>query len=240
MREKSDQIKSQTLIAMPVYNEAEHLEEIIDTVKRYCENLIVIDDGSTDGSFEKLLQFSDIEILRHGRNTGYGSCMIDAFEQSMENDYKWLITIDCDGQHEPQWLEMFYEVMARDEYDVISGSRYLHQTGDDLMCPPERKYINKKITGKINRLTDFGLTDSFCGLKAYRVEKLQGMSLTETGYAFPLQFWVEAFKAGLEIKEIPVEPIYLDNSRCFGGDLDDHKKRYRYYLKVLKRQWLKR
>jgi dolichol-phosphate mannosyltransferase len=77
------------------------------------------------------------------------------------------------------------------------------------------------------------LTDAFCGFKAYRVPSLSRLRLTEDGYAMPLELWVQAVAAGLRIIEIPVPLIYLDESRSFGGSLDNGEIRLRHYREVL-------
>jgi dolichol-phosphate mannosyltransferase len=79
------------------------------------------------------------------------------------------------------------------------------------------------------------LTDAFCGFKAYRVESLQKLDLTEQGYAMPLELWVQAAHAGLKIVEVAVPLIYLDEKRSFGGSLDDAERRLAHYREVIGR-----
>ena len=79
------------------------------------------------------------------------------------------------------------------------------------------------------------LTDSFCGFKAYRVSALRSLDITESGYAMPLQFWIQAVAAGLRIRELPVPLIYLDENRSFGGSLDHAGTRLEHYQQVLER-----
>ena len=79
------------------------------------------------------------------------------------------------------------------------------------------------------------LTDAFCGFKAYRVEALAKLNLTEPGYAMPIELWVQAAHNGLRVVELPVPLIYLDERRSFGGALDDADTRLEYYHCVLDR-----
>ncbi len=79
------------------------------------------------------------------------------------------------------------------------------------------------------------LTDAFCGFKAYRVESLKHLNITEAGYAMPLEVWVQAACAGLRITELPVPLIYLDEKRSFGGVLDNAQTRLEYYHLTLDR-----
>ncbi|NQT39034.1 MAG: hypothetical protein HQ581_16165 [Planctomycetes bacterium] len=95
--------------------------------------------------------------------------------------------------------------------------------------------MNRLITDELNRTLGLNLTDAFCGFKAYRVSALAEMELTETGYAMPLELWVRAVELGLKIVELPVPLIYLDESRSFGGSLDNVNTRLAVYRGVLRR-----
>lgn len=79
----------------------------------------------------------------------------------------------------------------------------------------------------------FELTDAFCGFKAYRVSALARMEITETGYAMPLELWVQAACKKLSVVEVAVPRIYLDENRSFGGKLDDPEVRLNHYYEVM-------
>jgi dolichol-phosphate mannosyltransferase len=81
-----------------------------------------------------------------------------------------------------------------------------------------------------------GLTDAFCGFKAYRVAALRALALDVDGYDFPLQFWVQAAAHGLRVDEIPVPRIYLDPNRSFGTGLDDADRRLALYRATFERE----
>jgi len=225
-----------TLIAIPVYNEQKYVTTVLERVRAYAGDILVIDDGSTDET-PMLLARQPVEVIRHSRNRGYGHSLLDAFRWAKVDDYDWVITMDCDEQHEPAAIPRFLEAAERGDADVISGSRYLEPFPGDDCPPPDRRAINGEITREINaRLgpsLGIELTDSFCGFKAYRVSALSRMRLTVDGYAFPLQFWVQAAAAGLKIREIPVRLIYNDMNRSFGGPLDDAEQRIMHYREVL-------
>lgn len=219
------------LAALPVYNEVGYVDEVLTEVRRYAADVLVVDDGSTDGTSELLLQRDDIDVLRHETNRGYGAALQTAFGYATEEGYEGLVTLDCDGQHQPCRIPRFIEAAAA--ADIVSGSRYLKKYEGDDVPPPERQFINRRITGELNRKLGFELTDAFCGFKAYRTAALERMRITDDGYAMPLQLWVEAAAAGLRVIEIPVPLIYLDLERSFGGSLDHAETRLRYYNRVL-------
>ena len=105
----------------------------------------------------------------------------------------------------------------------------------DSAPPVQRQQINQRLTAELNQRLGLQLTDAFCGFKAYRVAALEQLRLQETGYAMPLELWVQAVALGLRIVELPVPLIYLEEERSFGGMLDDADTRLRYYYEVLER-----
>ena len=149
-----------------------------------------------------------------------------AFQYAQDHDFELLVTIDCDGQHEPCRIPQFFEACTS-EVDLVSGSRYLKQFDGDTPPPPERRRINEQVTAELNRRLGLSLTDAFCGFKCYRVDALRRLSIHEAGYAMPLEVWVQAAAAGWRIIELPVPLIYLDEKRSFGGVLDDAQTRAR-------------
>jgi dolichol-phosphate mannosyltransferase len=221
------------LTALPVYNEAAHVCGVLDEVLRYSPDVLVVDDGSTDGTSERLAARPDVHVVRHAKNQGYGAALKSAFEYTLAEGYEVLVTIDCDGQHQPRRIPLF--VAAADGADIVSGSRYLEQFAGDSRPPEQRRRINLEITAELNRRLGLKLTDGFCGFKAYRAAALQRLHVSEFGYAMPLEVWAQAAHAGLKIVELPVPLIYLDESRSFGGALDDAGTRLAHYRDVLDR-----
>ncbi|MBN1763681.1 MAG: glycosyltransferase family 2 protein [Sedimentisphaerales bacterium] len=220
------------LLAIPVYNEEKSLNEVLDRVEQYIRNVLVINDGSTDSSGMILARRKDICVVSHRDNCGYGSSMIQAFQFAHGCGFDWLITMDCDLQHEPRQLPDFLRAIEADDADIISGSRYIPGVSRNGDPPPERRQINQQITRDIKDKLGLELTDAFCGFKAYRADKIHSLELTERGYAFPLEFWTQAVHHGLRVREIPVSLIYIDPDRHFGGELDDHQTRLDHYRDV--------
>ena len=87
------------LAALPVFNEVNYVDEVLDEVARYAANILVVDDGSTDGTSQILAERGDIQVIRHPSNRGYGAALISAFEHAIDQQYDGIVTLDCDGQH---------------------------------------------------------------------------------------------------------------------------------------------
>ncbi len=230
-------MQTKFLTALPVFNEVESVQSVLDQVLQHSCDVLVVDDGSTDGTSEELAARDDIILLQHSSNLGYGGALVTAFDYAIENDYEVLVTIDCDGQHEPQRIKQFVTTCLKSGHDIVSGSRYLQAFDQDSPPPPVRQKINQQITAILNRRLGFGLTDAFCGFKAYRVRALEKLHITEFGYAMPLELWVQAACQNLSVVEVAVPLIYLDESRSFGDRLDDPTTRLHYYYEVLRRSF---
>ncbi|MEE2825481.1 MAG: glycosyltransferase family 2 protein [Planctomycetota bacterium] len=225
------------LTALPVFNEVLSVESVLDEVVRFSPHVLVVDDGSTDGTSEKLLARDDVFLASHELNQGYGAALRTAFHYAIQHEFEYLITIDCDGQHEPQRIQQFVTACQNMGADIVSGSRYLKSFESDTPPPQQRRQINHAITQTLNEKLGLGLTDAFCGFKAYRVESLRRLDLRESGYAMPLELWVQAACHDLSVVEVAVPLIYLDESRSFGGKLDDAEIRIAYYHEVLNRSF---
>jgi dolichol-phosphate mannosyltransferase len=219
------------LTAIPVYNEERHVERVLEEVRRYAEDILVVNDGSTDGTAELLARQEGIRVITHPQNRGYGAALMSAFAFALEHDYEVLVTMDCDGQHEPARIPVLLEALG--DADIVSGSRYLRDFRQDSSAPQDRQRINQIITSELNERLGLHLTDAFCGFKAYRREALARLRITETSWGMPLQLWVQAAHAGLRLKEVGVPRLYLDPNRAFGGVLDDAEERLAYYRRII-------
>jgi dolichol-phosphate mannosyltransferase len=217
-------------VIVPVYNEVEFVAPILDTLRHFWfGEVIVVDDGSTDGSSAKLAERDDILVVTHPENLGYGRSLNDAFGFARFAGIERVVTMDADGQHLPIDVPRFFEALGGG-VDFVSGSRYRPDSHITSSAPEDRQRINHIITEKIDQATGYDITDAFCGLKAYDLSIFDRITLAEPGYAMCVEFWAKAWKAGLTMVELPVERIYVDLHRTFGPELDDPDRRLEYYL----------
>lgn len=224
------------LVAIPVFNEARTLLTVLRLVQAYARDILVVDDGSTDRTPQIMRAEKGVFRIRHPDNRGYGQSLSDAFRFAICREYDWLITMDCDEQHEPESIPDFLNAIREDDADVISGSRYLQVHPENDRPPSDRRKINAEITQELNERLGLQLTDGFCGFKAYRVAALEKMELDVNGYEFPMQFWVQAVAHHLRIRELPIRLIYNDPTRSFGGPLDNPQARIEHYRQTLHRE----
>lgn len=222
-----------TLVAIPVFNEQDHLAEVLREALTYPADILVIDDGSTDATPHVVRQFPDVMAHRNAKNRGYGAALRHAFEFSIDHGYDVVITMDGDRQHQPWLIPQFMDEI--ESADIVSGSRYLRPFEMDTDAPAGRRRINSLVTDELNACLNLGITDSFCGFKAYRTDAVARMHLTEDGYGMPLELWVEAACKKLIVRELAVPRVYVDLNRSFGVALDDGDSRLAYYQLVIDR-----
>jgi glycosyltransferase involved in cell wall biosynthesis len=224
---------ARTCVVMPVYNESATVASVLDAVReRFDGWVVVVDDGSTDATAAIVGARTDVLLCRHGGNRGYGASLKTGFGAALDLGATTIITMDCDGQHEPRHITEFCERLKVCGTDIVSGSRYLPESAEGDTPPPDRRSVNERVTAIINNATGWSLTDAFCGFKAYTADALRRVAIDEPGYAMPLEFWARAWRAGLTVCELPVERIYFDHDRSFGEHLDDPDLRFDYYLSV--------
>ncbi len=224
------------LIVIPAYNEEKKILATIKQIQHFCNNILVIDDGSTDKTYMIIRHYCNdrniLKIIRHERNIGYGAALITGFNYAIKNNYDIIITIDADGQHDPKYIPKFLEKIKKG-YDIVSGTRYHPRSPIRTQILENPKKINDEIVKFLKYKLRIFITDAFCGFKAYRVDKLAELNLTITDYAFPLQVWVQAVMKGFRIKEIPVPLIFTNPRRNYDEILGNVEETIQYFKKVI-------
>ena len=156
-RKSQQELRLRLLITIPVFNERRYVEQVLGKVRQFHDQILFIDDGSTDGTAEILEEIvrrkenaGHVHLLRHPINRGYGKSIIDAFDYAHCHQFDWVITMDCDEQHEPEMIPLFISEIRTDRWDIISGSRYLAKHSGDDLPPGDRRAINAAITSLMN------------------------------------------------------------------------------------------
>jgi glycosyltransferase involved in cell wall biosynthesis len=221
------------LTAIPIFNEAKSVAAVLREVRPHATDLVVVDDGSTDDTPRLLAQETGLARITHPRNRGYGAALRSAFGYAIAHHYDYLVTMDCDGQHQPDRIAVLLEQIP--DCEMVSGSRYLREFRQDTAAPTDRRFINQTITSELNDRYRLDITDAFCGFKAYRVSALADLNISEDGWGMPLEVWVQAARLGWRIREIGVPRVYLDPNRTFGNVLNDPATRLAHYREVIDR-----
>ena len=218
------------LIVSPIYNEEEHLASFIDNVRSVCDYpILVINDGSTDNTLEIIKSKCPDYLINHTKNMGYGKSLADGFDFAAEYNYRSIVTIDGDLQHDAAMIPTFFRKLQ--DYDIVSGSRYLYIREHPDVEPPQSHFVYHQLTTSIiNETFRSSITDAYCGYRAYRVEKIGLLDIDIDGYGIAIQIIVQILFNQLKHTELPVPMVYHNPVR----DRIHPREKTKYYLDTLK------
>jgi glycosyltransferase involved in cell wall biosynthesis len=195
-----------TLICIPAFNEAETIVEIINRSKKYADGVVVYDDGSTDHTYD-LAVSAGATVIKSPKNTGYGTAIRALFQVAREQDADIMVTLDSDGQHNPDQIPRLLEPLRAQNLDIVIGSRFLSKE-DKEKIPRYRSFGIKTITKLTQSASYSGLTDSQSGFRAYNKKAISEINLFEDGMAVSTEILLRASEKKLSVTEIPITVNY--------------------------------
>lgn len=190
---------------VPALNARQTLPKVIEEALRYLASVVVIDDGSTDGT-GKVAREAGAIVLRHDVNLGKGAALKTGFAWALENGYDGVITLDADGQHLAGEIPKFVAERASSGADLIIGGRS-HLFGQML---PRRRNANRFSAWCIAKCAGVRITDSQSGFRFYSRELLQATKLRTDGFDLESEVIVRAGRGGFRIVTIPIELGFVD------------------------------
>lgn len=186
-------------VVMPTYNNGGTLRDVVERVLRYCANVIVVNDGCTDGSAEILASFGErITVVDYGRNRGKGYALKQGFKKALSLGYDYALTLDSDGQHYPEDIPSFVEASEQHPGALIVGSRNLNQEN----MPGKNTFANKFSNFWFKVQTGVNLPDTQTGYRLYPLRRLPSLALLTSRYEAELELLV--FSAWRAIDLIPI------------------------------------
>ncbi|RLE48629.1 MAG: glycosyltransferase family 2 protein, partial [Candidatus Methanomethylicota archaeon] len=191
------------IACIPAYNEENTIAKVILKTKKYVDKIIVCDDGSTDMTAE-IAEALGAEVIRHERNMGYGAAIGSLFQRAREENADIMITLDADGQHDPDDIPRLIKPIMDQEADIVIGSRFLTK---DVEIPAYRK-IGIKVINWIMRAKAKAITDTQSGYRAYSKRALQLIKPAEMGMGVSTEILLKAEQSNLKIKEVPIRISY--------------------------------
>tara|TARA_B100000212_G_scaffold252024_1_gene193001 strand:+ start:258 stop:947 length:690 start_codon:yes stop_codon:yes gene_type:complete len=206
--------KNRVLLLIPAYNEESRISKVIKKCKKYFRNIIIIDDGSTDLTYEESLKCKPSVILRHIINCGQGTALATGIRYFVEStDFDYLVTFDGDGQHRPEDAISMLNYTIKNNFDAVFGSRFLKNKS--LLKVPLMKRIALKIA-KIFENIFFGisLSDAHNGLRVLsRDACLNLLNLHSSSMANGTEIAFKLIRANIKIREFPCTILYNSNSK---------------------------
>lgn len=207
---ESTQEQPVIMAVIPAYNEAKTIARVIEDAKRYVQNVVVVDDGSSDGTVNVALN-SGATVLKHAKNLGYGSALATGFTYFKNNGAGIMIVLDGDGQHNPSDIPRLVKPVIDGQADVVIGSRFMD--GEAKVNMPRYRRFGIGIVNRAWKIASGEyMTDTQCGFRAYSRDAVEKMVIKETNMSASLEILSQAGAKNLRVVEVPVSVNYHGNT----------------------------
>jgi glycosyltransferase involved in cell wall biosynthesis len=193
-----------TCIIIPVYNAENHIVDVIADVLRHADSLIVVNDGSTDGTLEKLKKAEKIELVSYPTNRGKGYALRQGFRRALELDFTHAVTLDADGQHLAGDIPDLVQKATENPDALIVGSRSF----DDPNMPKGNRFANRFSNFWFAVQTLRRLPDTQTGYRVYPLQKMGQIRLFTNRYEAELELLVRCAWRGMKLIPQPVNVFY--------------------------------
>ena len=199
-------VKSLKICAViPAFNEEASIGSVVLKAKNHVDKVVVVDDGSTDNTME-VAELAGAEVIRHEKNMGKGAALCTGFKYVSKNPGDIIVTLDADGQHNPDEIPRLLVPIVTDEADVVNGSRYINGNGGNT---PLYRRIGQGVLDKVTNINSgLNVTDTQSGFRAFAVHTVPVFRFNQSGLAIESEMLTDAANAGLRIKETEVKVRY--------------------------------
>ena len=196
-------------VLVPTYNNEQTLERVLTGILRYTDQIVVVNDGSTDSTSQILEKFRNVEIVTYPINKGKGYALRQGFMKALSSGYHYAISIDSDGQHFADDLPAFLAALDRHAGSIIIGERNMDQEGI-----PGKSNFGRNFSNFWFRFeTGIRLNDTQSGFRLYPIQRLKDIDFVTRKFEFEIEVLVRAAWAGIPVCEVPVNVFYPEKSK---------------------------
>ncbi len=188
---------------IPARNAETSIGEVIDRTKEHLDRVIVVNDGSTDRT-EEIARSRGVEIISLPSNCGKGYALRQGFSLALNNGCNGILTLDADGQHDPEDIPNFLEAHEVDSRAILIGSRMAQAD----RFPRQRYYSNRTAAFFISKALGQSLEDTQCGFRLYPAETLRAIRLTTSHFQTETEVLLRAVRRGIRLNSVAVKNIY--------------------------------
>jgi glycosyltransferase involved in cell wall biosynthesis len=207
----SSKPKPLVVVGIPAYNEEKTIARVVLQAQEYAAKVVVCDDGGSDLTGE-IARRLGADVVTHVENLGYGGAIQSLFKKARELKVDVLVTLDGDGQHDPNEIPTVVEPIIKGEADIVVGSRFIDSHNARAM-PWHRRAGVKFITRMLKSNGEVGVGDAQSGFRAYNAESIDKLAITENGMGASAEILINAKKQGLRVKEVAASCDYSNGAR---------------------------
>jgi glycosyltransferase involved in cell wall biosynthesis len=191
------------MVIIPARNEEVSIGSMVIKAKKYANHVLVVDDGSVDDTAE-IARLAGADVISHSTNMGKGQALKTGFYAAFDNGTKIIVTIDADGQHDPDEIPKVIAPILSTEADMVIGSRYLN--GSNI---PFIRRIGQMVLDHMTSMNSgMRVTDTQSGFRAFDIDSAKKFSFGQNGFSIESEMLTEAASAGLKIKEVDIGVRY--------------------------------
>lgn len=194
------------IVGIPAFNEEKSIARVVLEAQRFADMVVVCDDGSSDFT-ARIAERLGADVVRHDDNSGYGAALKSLFKYALRLGADVLVTLDGDGQHDPEEIPQIIKPVVENTADVVIGSRFISANGT-LEMPLYRRFGAQLITKLVNGSAKNGVSDAQSGFRAYNRHAMERLSVFEAGMGASVEILLEASKNDLKIGEVPCSCKY--------------------------------
>ncbi len=188
---------------IPAYNEATTIHEVVCGVRPYVSHVLVVDDGSTDGTGHRA-RAAGAYVVAHEANLGKGHAVRTGLAHLLSGDITHVVMLDGDMQHLPHEAARLLDASRATDADVVIGERRF----DPARMPPSRYHANRIGSRALSRFVGVPVHDTQCGFRLFRAEALRRMRLCASGYEIETEMLVKLRRLGGRVVSVPVTAVY--------------------------------
>ena len=194
---------SRCAVVIPCLNEAEHIGPLVRAVQSRVSTVIVVDDGSNDGTGE-LAARAGAEVVRHEAPKGKGAALHSGWLRARERGFLWALTMDGDEQHSPEDIPAFLDCARAGRAALIVGNRM--ETPGEM--PWLRRQVNRWMSRKLSGMAGRSWPDTQCGFRMIQLEALARLNLRTSHFEVESEVILAFAAAGYPIEFVPIQVIY--------------------------------
>ncbi len=196
-------------VLIPAYNEERFIGSVVLKARRYTANVIVVDDGSTDGTAD-VARAAGAVVVAHDCNQGKGAALNTAFRLAREGDPEVVVMLDADGQHLPEEICRVVLPVLRGEADLVVGSRYLQNASNT----PRHRILGHRFFNLLTNLASgVRASDSQSGYRAFSPRAVEALAFHSRGFSVESEMQFIAHEHGLRLAEVPITIRYTDKPK---------------------------
>ncbi|MCC5846531.1 MAG: glycosyltransferase family 2 protein [Verrucomicrobia bacterium] len=191
------------LVIIPAFNESKHVKDLVGKLRAMSLNVLVVDDGSTDGTGD-VAKEAGATVIRLETNQGKGAALASGFVHAEKEGYDAVVTMDADGQHDPADVLRFFDTYNRTGIPVLVGNR----TMDRKRMPWLRRVTNFQMSRVINRHMRQYIADTQNGMRLYQTDVISMVKSESKGFAAESEILLKIDEIGIRMGSVPVAAIY--------------------------------